>query len=311
MNFGTTVKYNGSCERIRNFKVLIPQPMKLIRYIFLFSLLALFIISCNTANPDKKEWRSLFNGKDLNDWDIKISGHALNENFGNTFRIDSGKLIVRYDQYDSFRNQFGHIFYKEKFSHYLLAVEYRFVGEQALGGEGWAIRNSGAMLHAQSAASMRRDQDFPISIEAQFLGGLGEGDRSTANLCTPGTNVYMADTLFTPHCISSSSKTYHGDQWVRAELLVLGDSLIRHMVNGDTVLEYTKPQIGGGAVSNYDSAVKLDGSLLTEGFIALQSESHPVEFRKVELLELKGCKNPNAKNYKSYFVKSDNSKCIY
>jgi hypothetical protein len=121
----------------------------------------------------------------------------------------------------------------------------------------------------------------------------------------------MADTLFTPHCISSTSKTYNGDQWVHVELLVLGDSLIRHTVNGDTVLEYTKPQIGGGAVNNYDSAIKLDGTPLTEGFIALQSESHPIEFRKVELLELKGCKDPKAKNYKSYFVKADNSKCIY
>jgi hypothetical protein len=285
--------------------------MILIRNSALLFLLSLFIISCNTTEHDKKEWRTLFNGKDLNDWDIKISGHALNDNFGNTFRLDSGKLLVRYDQYDSFRNQFGHIFYKEKFSHYLLAVEYRFVGEQAVGGAGWATRNSGAMLHAQSAASMLRDQDFPISIEAQFLGGLGEGNRSTANLCTPGTNVYMADTLFIPHCISSRSKTYHGDQWVHVELLVLGDSLIRHMVNGDTVLEYTNPQIGGGAVNNFDPAIKLDGTPLTEGYIALQSESHPIEFRKVELLELKGCKDPKAKNFKSYFVKADNSKCIY
>jgi hypothetical protein len=285
--------------------------MILIRNSALLFLLSLFINSCNTIDHDKKEWRSLFNGKDLNDWDIKISGHALNENFGNTFRLDSGNLVVRYDQYDSFRNQFGHIFYKEKFSHYLLTVEYRFVGEQAADGAGWATRNSGAMLHAQSASSMLREQDFPISIEAQFLGGLGEGDRSTANLCTPGTNVYMADTLFTPHCISSLSKTYHGDQWVHVELLVLGDSLIRHMVNGDTVLEYTNPQIGGGVVNNFDPAVKLDGTQLTEGYIALQSESHPVEFRKVELLELKGCKDPKAKNFKSYFVKADNSKCIY
>jgi hypothetical protein len=167
------------------------------------------------------------------------------------------------------------------------------------------------MLHAQSAQSMMKDQDFPISIEAQFLGGLGAGERPTANLCTPGTHVHMRDTLFTPHCINSRSKTYHGDQWVRVELLVLGDSLIRHMVNGDTVLEYTKPQIGGGVVSNYNPEVKLDGTSLTEGYIALQSESHPVEFRKVELLELKGCKDPKARNFKSYYVKADNSSCMY
>ena len=158
---------------------------------------------------------------------------------------------------------------------------------------------------------MTRDQDFPISIEAQFLGGLGEGDRPTANLCTPGTHVHFADTLFTPHCINSKSKTYDGDQWVNVELLVLGDSLIRHMVNGETVLEYNKPIIGGSVVNNFDPEVKLDGTPLTEGFISLQSESHPIEFRKVELLELKGCMDRKAKNYRTYFVKADNSLCKY
>lgn len=279
-----------------------------------FSLITVLLVICFACSPDQKEeqeWIQLWNGKNLNDWNIKIAGHDLNENFGNTFRIDSGKLIVRYDQYDSFRYQYGHIFHKQKFSHYLLEVEYRFVGEQATGGEGWARRNSGAMLHAQSAQSMLHDQNFPISIEAQFLGGLGSGERSTANLCTPGTHVFIADTLFTPHCINSKSKTYHGDQWVKVELLVLGDSLIRHLVNGDTVLEYTQPQIGGGAVAPVDPKVKVDGTPLTEGYIALQSESHPVEFRKVALLELKGCKDPKAKNYKSYFVKADKAACVY
>jgi hypothetical protein len=90
--------------------------------------------------------------------------------------------------------------------------------------------------------------------------------------------------LFTDHCVSSKSKTYHGDQWVRVEILVLGDSLIKHIIDKETVLEYEKPQIGNGKVSNYDPAVKKDGMLLQEGYIALQSESHPVEFRKVELL---------------------------
>jgi len=278
---------------------------------WLFALVIITLSMACSKKKEEKEWIPLFNGKDLNDWNIKIAGHDLNENFGNTFRIDSGKLVVRYDQYDSFRYQYGHIFYKQKFSYYLLAVEYRFVGDQATGGEGWATRNSGAMLHAQSPESMMRDQDFPISIEAQFLGGLGTGERPTANLCTPGTNVFMADTLFTPHCINSRSKTYDGDQWVHAEFLVLGDSLIRHMVNGDTVLEYTKPQIGDGVVHNFDPKIKIDGTPITEGFIALQSESHPIEFRKVELLELKGCKDPKAKNYKSYYVKDDRGSCAY
>ena len=278
----------------------------------IYFLVAVFVFSCEkNKNPDEKEWLQLFNGKDLKEWQAKITGHDLNDNIGNTFRVEEGILKVKYDQYDSFRQQFGHLFYKKKFSHYLLAVEYRFTGQQCKGGPDWAKRNSGAMLHCQDPSTMLKEQDFPISIEAQLLGGLGQGNRPTANLCTPGTNVHMGDTLFTPHCISSKSKTYDGDQWVHAEFLVLGDSLIRHSVEGEVVLEYTHPEIGGGQVNNFDPKIKVDGTPLKEGFISLQAESHPVEFRKVELLNLKGCKDPKAKKFKSYYTKSDNSLCRY
>lgn len=279
-----------------------------------YSLLAVLLF-CNACVAQKKttkeEWRPLFNGKDLSGWDIKIRNYDLNDNFGNTFRIEDGKIVTRYDQYDNFKQRYGHLFFKENFSYYRVAVEYRFVGDQPEGGEGWAKRNSGIMVHGQTAASMGKNQDFPISIEVQLLGGLDKGERSTCNLCTPGTNVVMDGKLVTQHCINSTSKTYNGDQWVRAEVLVLGDSLIQHFINGEMVLDYQKPQIGGGTVSGFDPMQKPDGKLLTEGSISLQSESHPVEFRVVELLNLKGCMDPKATNFKSYFVKEDNSLCTY
>jgi 3-keto-disaccharide hydrolase len=253
------------------------------------------------AAPDKREWVQLFNGRDLDGWDVKITGRDLNDNFGHTFRVEDGLLKVRYDGYDAFNSRFGHIVYRQAFSHYIVAVEYRFVGDQVSGGPDWAVRNSGIMVHSQSAQSMRKDQDFPISIEVQLLGGTGSGERTTANLCTPGTHVVMDGKLFTPHCVNSRSRTYHGEQWVRVEVLVLGDSLVRHIVNGDTVLEYSKPQIGGGTVNHFDPAVKQDGRPLTEGYIALQSESHPIDFRRVEILNLAGCTDARA----------DPSKCHY
>lgn len=255
----------------------------------LYLLLLLFALGCRTAPHDNAagaDWIQLFNGKDLKDWMVKISGYPLNENFGNTFRVEDNLLKVRYDGYNDFQEKFGHLFYKEKFGYYVLGLEYRFVGDQVPGGPGWAIRNSGAMLHCQDPKTMLKDQDFPISIEVQLLGGNGKDERPTANLCTPGTNVVMDEKLFTNHCISSNSKTYHGDQWVRVEVLVLGDSLMEHFVEGQSVLRYEKPQIGNGNVINYDEAVKKDGMLLEEGYIALQSESHPIEFRKVELFNL-------------------------
>jgi 3-keto-disaccharide hydrolase len=281
------------------------------RVIFLGLTLVAVSVAYAQSRPDQQEWTQLFNGKDLAGWAVKITGHDLDDNFGNTFRVESGLLKVAYDRYDKFGGKFGHIFFREKFSHYILGVEYRFVGEQSTGGPNWAVRNSGAMLHSQSPESMEKDQDFPISIEVQFLGGLGSAERSTANLCTPGTHVVMNGNLVTQHCINSSSKTYQGDQWVRVEVHVQGDSVIKHVIEGKTVLTYEKPQIGGGSVNNFNPAVKQDGTLLTEGYIALQAESHPVEFRKVELLNLAGCSDPKAKNYKSYYVKSDNAKCRY
>lgn len=252
-------------------------------------LISVVLFSC--CSPEKEHWQKLFNHKNLDGWDIKIKDHPLNDNFGNTFRVEDSLLKVSYDQYDSFRNQFGHIFYKIPYSRYKLKVEYRFVGDQAPGGASWAYRNSGIMLHSQSAKSMGLHQDFPISLEFQLLGDDGSGNRPNGNLCTPGTNVEMEGKLITKHCITSSGPTDPGTGWVHVEAVVYGDSLIYHIIEGDTVIHYSHPTIGGGVVSGYDPKVKKDGQSLDHGYIVLQSESHPVEFKTIELLNLEN-KNP-------------------
>lgn len=253
---------------------------------FLLVLVISSAISCSSSKPRNEGWIQLFNGKDLNDWNIKITGFPLNENYKNTFRVEDKLLKVRYDQYTQFDGHFGHIFYKHPYSHYKIRVEYRFVGDQCPGGAGWAYRNSGIMIHGQSAESMELKQDFPVSIEVQLLGGNGKDERSTLNLCTPGTNVVYKDSLWTQHCTNSTSKTYHGDQWVTVEVEVQGDSIIRHMIDGQTVLEYSKPQLDERD-PNYRKLLPPDGNkLLRKGSISLQAESHPVDFRKVELLNL-------------------------
>jgi hypothetical protein len=280
----------------------------MIRFVAL-GVLSSCVFAQAPPQPGPADWLQLFNGKNLDGWKAKISGHALGDNFANTFRVENVVLKVAYDGYQRFDAKFGHLFYQQPFSHYVLAVEYRFIGEQAPEGPSWAIRNSGVMLHSQPPETMTKDQDFPISIEVQFLGGRGSGERPTANLCTPGTHVVREGRLFTPHCFSSTSKTYHGDQWVRVEVMVLGDSVIRHKAEGVTVLSYEMPQIGGGSVSRFDPAAKPDGTLLASGYIALQSESHPIEFRKVELLNLAGCMDSKAPAYRAWYVKSRPETC--
>lgn len=252
--------------------------------------LFIFLLSASCAvrrdSASNSRWISLFNGKNLDGWKVKIAGHELNDNYGNTFRVENGVLKVSYDQHDKFGGEFGHLFYKDKFSHYRLRVEYRFVGEQCPGGPDWAFRNSGIMLHCQSPESMTKAQSFPVSIEAQFLGGNGKDERSTGNLCTPGTHVVMDGKLITQHCTNSRSKTYHGDQWVTMEVEVHGDSTIKHLVNGEVVLEYEQPQFDESDTEAQKLIIKGE-KRLHEGYIALQAESHPIEFRKVEILILK------------------------
>lgn len=222
-------------------------------------------------------WVDLFNGKDLTGWTAKITGYPAGVNFGDTFRVEDGLLKVRYDAYEHFDGRFGHLFWQTPLTHYHLQVEYRFVGEQVNGGAGWARRNSGVMLHAQDPASMTLQQDFPASIEAQFLGGLSDSrQRPTNNLCTPGTDVVFEGRHYTPHCLASSSETFDGDQWVRAEVIVRGGEAITHLVNGEVVLEYSEPRRSDPA-----SHAKVQSVLLEGGFIALQSESHPIDFRLV------------------------------
>ena len=237
------------------------------------------------TNPQEENWVQLFNGKDLEGWTVKIRGYEVGNNFGNTFRVEDGVLKVNYDAYnDTFNNRFGHLYTNLDYSHYKLRVEYRFVGEQLSDGPGWANRNSGAMLHAQAPETVHLDQDFPASIEVQFLGGNGTAERSTGNVCSPGTDIFIENVPYASHCANSTSKTYHGDQWVTIEMVMLGDSICHHIVEGDTVMTYTNMTVDGKGLN---PEANIAPGPLKSGRIALQSESHPVEFRKVEILEIK------------------------
>ena len=238
------------------------------------SLAALLIAAtCMAEEPADEDWISLFNGRDLDGWTAKVQGYPLGENPANLFRVEDGLLRVSYDGVERFDNEFGHLFYKTPYSHYRLRAEYRFVGEQVEGGPEWALRNNGLMIHSQAPETMDLDQSFPTSIEVQLLGGNGADERSTGNVCTPGTHIVLNGELVTDHCHSSDSKTYHGDQWVAIEVEVHGHGEIIHRINGEEVMRYKNPQLD-------------DGTPLESGTIAIQAESHPTDFRTIEILPL-------------------------
>ena len=264
------------------------NQLRIIFY-FLFSLFIVLLVGNiminNNDNNPNDEWLTIFNGKDLTGWNMKIKDHKLGDNYKNTFKVENGNLKVSYENYDSFDNKFGHIFYsKRKFKNYHISLEYKFSGVHLKGAPGWSVKNSGIMLHCQDPKTMLVDQDFPVSAEVQLLGGLGSGKRTTANVCSPGSDVYIEDKLAKYHCNNSSSETFHNDDWVKVEVIVRSNKLIQHIVEGDTVLSYTNVKIGGDKVPvNFLSKI---GEPLNEGYISLQSEGHPVEFREIKIKDL-------------------------
>lgn len=241
--------------------------------------------STHVSSDEEKGWRPLFNGRDLTGWTPKIAGHELGEDPYQTVRVEDGLLRIDYDKYEgSFGGRFLHLFHDESFQNYHLLVEYRFHGEQVAGGPGWAWRNSGAMLHCQDPATMTNEQSFPVSVEGQFLGGDGTNRRSTCNLCTPGTNVVIDERLEQRHCLNSTSETFHGDQWVVAEFIV-ADGRIEHYVNGDQVMVYNEPQLDPRD-GDAKKLIKGEELSLNSGWISLQGESHPIDFKRVLIRSL-------------------------
>ncbi len=280
--------------------------------LLLFAIILLFTFTACTENedPSLEVWEELFNGQDLSGWTANFNNELVGVNYKNTFRVEGGLLRASYTEWDSFNNKFGHLFHEKSFSYYKIKSQYRFVGKQPEGGEEWAYKNNGLMLHCQSPESMTYAQAFPMSLEFQLLGGNGQDERTNGNLCTPGCDVIIDGKFVEEHCISADSPTYHGEQWVTAEAVVLGDSIIHHILNGDTVISYSNPTIGGWC-PDLDTTTFITGTPLKEGLISVQAESHPTDFKNISVLDLCGCMDPKAKNFKSYFIKSDNSKCVY
>ena len=252
----------------------------------LLALLIILLPSAAYSQDNSEQWIKLFNGEDLSNWIPKFTGHELGVNYRDTFRAEDGVFKVSYDNWPDFDGEFGHIFYDESFSHYRLLVEYRFVGDQVNNGPGWAFRNNGVMLHGQSPQSMTLDQEFPASIEVQLLGGNGTDERATANVCSPGTHYVRDGQLVTQHCINSSSATYHGDQWVTLEVEVRGNEVIRHTVNGEMVFEYSMTQLDESDPDAQNLIGQGQPVAVSGGYISLQAESHPTEFRRIDLLPL-------------------------
>ncbi|WP_218144549.1 3-keto-disaccharide hydrolase [Maribacter orientalis] len=249
-------------------------------------ILVVFILTSSCIQKKESEWISIFNGKDLNGWSPKFTGEAYGKNFLNTFQAKDGKLIVSYDDYANFDDNFGHIFYKEKLSHYRLRLEYRFLGESVLGSPDWAFKNSGIKYHSPHPSELPIDQKLLVAVEAQILGGNGKTERFTGNVCTAGTHIVMNDSLITQHCTNSSYLAINDSSWVKMEIEVHGSEKIIHKINGQEVLQYAKPQYDDTDEFARELMKNGHSRIMSEGYIALQAEGHPIEFKNIELMKL-------------------------
>jgi len=249
------------------------------------AVVVLVTMACQTTTKDEQQWISLFNGKDLNGWTVKVSGCPLGQNFGNTFRVEDEILSVRYDAYDSFNNRFGGLHYDKLFRNFRLKVEYRFIGETAIGAPVWGFRDSGIQYHGQNPTSMAIDQPFPVCLEYNLHGGNGTDERPVGQICANGIDIEMNGKKIDAYCTPPTIKhTFHGDQWVALEI-ESRDGVFRHFVNGKEIIKFENPR--------YDPEHKLGklffdeaDSMVKKGYISLQSNSHPIDFRKIEIMEL-------------------------
>ncbi|MCL6259892.1 DUF1080 domain-containing protein [Aquiflexum sp. TKW24L] len=257
-----------------------------------FCMITFTIFSCAGSQKNESEaesWQTLFNGIDLNGWVPKIHKHEVGENFAETFRVVDGAIQVNYDQYEVFEEKYGHLFYKEPFSSFHLKWEYRFTDQWMSDAPDFTYRNSGVMFHSQDPNTILKEQDWPVSVEYQMLADAGDGNpRPTGNMCSPGTQVYFEGVSDPRHCINSTSETFPWDAWVKAELIVYEDSLVMHLVNGDTVLRYTKPhqKLSSGVVNRFTDELFEEDRPLKSGYIGLQAEGQGVEFKEIKIKKL-------------------------
>lgn len=267
-------------------------PLRLLALTGLAGALLFPAATAAENKPASPQWISLFNGKNLDGWTVKIAGHPVGENYADTYRVEDGIIKVHYDKYDKFAMQFGHLYSNVAYSHYILRLEYRFDGKVMADAPEWCNSNSGVMIHAQSPLSMFLEQQFPVSLECQFLANVGTGPRQTASVCTPGTNIEIDGKLVTQHIVRSTAPVFGIEDWVQVEVEVHGSREVIYRVGGKEVLRYQRPQLDPEeSEPQRQQAVRQlmaagAPKYLDFGHLALQAEGHPVWFRNIQLLPL-------------------------
>lgn len=223
-------------------------------------------------------WVNLFNGKDLTGWVPLIHKSKVGENYMDTFRADSVNKVIRiaYDKYpnQSFDGRIGNLYYNKRLTNYRVRVTYRFIEPQAKNPVSWGRNNSALMIFAVDPYTITGDPQLPPMIELQLLGSPSAGGTTSPNYCDLGG---MSMQQHSARCGNNGSgkAPNPANQWttVEAEVHVTGVTKVFQLP--DT----TNP-------AQTMSGPRYMNQAVTGGFVALQSESQPIEFKDILLKEL-------------------------
>jgi hypothetical protein len=217
----------------------------------------------------------LFNGRDLSGWCVALEGRRPGEDPNGVFRVSDGVMRVSGEET-------GGIVSEKSYRDYVLRVEYRWVGKSVGSRLGMAA-DTGVLYHSQgemfawNGLWMRsfecnilrgRTGDFiivsdkgaPVRYAATVEGRVVADEANISNWFRLGS---WANTEDTPDVFPE--RRY--GEWNRLEIVCDG-SRVEHWLNDVLVFE----------------AENLTPS---QGRIQIQSEGHPVEFRRIDLKALR------------------------
>lgn len=222
-------------------------------------------------------WVKIFNGQDLTGWSPLIHKSAYKQDPYNTFRADPVNHVIKvtYEDYpNGFEDRCGLLYYDKLLTNYRVRVTYRFLEPQAPGPVSWGKNNTGLMIFGIDPAKVTGDPEFPPLIEIQLLGANSTGGNTTPNMCVPGGMTMKKSTA---ECGNNHTGVAPppAAEWVtvEAEVHVKGDTKVFQYPNKTTpVITMSGPVYQGKDVVN--------------GYLSLQSESQPLEYKDIELMEL-------------------------
>lgn len=209
------------------------------------------------AQPDQKEMKPLFNGKDLKGWYSFLKTKGKNNDPEKVFVVENGMLHIS-------GKEFGYICTDKEYTNFHLAVEFKWGTKKYPPRDADTTKRDNGICYYVPADV--KDFVWPKSIECQIQ----EGDVGDIWLIDH-TTIVRDGVRSVPDSFTRVTKKINAEkpsgEWNRVEVIA-NKGKITYLVNGVVVNEGEDPS-------------------LTKGKILIQSEGAEIYYRKIEIAELK------------------------